>query len=130
MTPMIDVVFQLLIFFVCTVTFQIEQVLSTSLSVEGGTARDAPPDPDLAELGLIRLRLTSDRQRPYAINDVPYAGWPAAQAKLGQLAAAGGRNLPVILEIEGSVVVDRVIEAYDGCRTSGFVKVHFAARAE
>ena len=39
MTPMIDVVFQLLIFFICTASFQLaEELLPTSLAITGDAA--------------------------------------------------------------------------------------------
>ena len=43
MTPMIDVIFLLLIFFVCTASFRaVEEVLPTNLSLPGAIGAESP----------------------------------------------------------------------------------------
>src|SRR5205814_9545565 len=70
MTPMIDVVFQLLIFFVCTVSFQaLEEVLPTHLRASGGSG-SVMLDKELLELEDVIVRaVRQDGRTRWRLND-------------------------------------------------------------
>lgn len=127
MTPMIDVVFLLLIFFICTASFQIaENVLPSNLLLAGSTVSDLDVEPDLQlERVIVKLRM-SERKLGWIVNDRPYAMLADVQAVLRAVAEIDP-SLPVILDVEGSVPLGDVIDVFDICRRVGFEKIQFAA---
>jgi len=130
MTPMIDVVFLLLIFFVCTASFQpIEAVLPSDLVLSGAGSISAPVEatPELEEI-VIRCAPQAGRTL-WTVNDAPC---PTRADLQGMLAALAGIDvaLPVIVDAEGPTPLGDVIAAYDASRQAGFVAVRFAASAE
>ncbi len=127
MTPMIDVVFLLLIFFVCTASFSIaEQTLPTHLLAIGANEPSdvVPQEADLERV-VIKLRLADDRVH-WSINDRPCESSQAAAAILRSVAEIDA-SVPVILDATGDVPLGEVIDAYDLCREIGFSKIQFAA---
>jgi len=139
MTPMIDVVFLLLIFFVCTASFQLpESILPSHLQLPGTSAEPLPPEWDSVELERIVVRITGARnasharsspespsQVGYAINDQPCPSLSRLGALLRSLASIDA-SLPVVLDIADEVLLDRVIDTYDACRLAGFEQIQFA----
>ena len=130
MTPMIDVIFLLLIFFVCTASFQAaEENLPTSLSLPGTTS-DVEIEEDWEDLDEIVVKILWRDGRP---------GWQINQRDLERLdevravleaAAAVKIDLPVILDVEGEVPIEDVIDVYDVCRRIGLVRIQFAASVD
>ena len=130
MTPMIDVIFLLLIFFVCTASFQApEEVLPTNLSMPG-TIDDVQIDQeweDLEEI-IVRIFWREGRAR-WQVNRQDYDRLEQVSAVL--IAAAGVKiDLPVILDVDGDVPLEDVIDVYDLCRRIGLEKIQFAASVE
>ena len=127
MTPMIDVVFLLLIFFVFTASFQIaESILPSNLQVPGSLA-DLPPieesEPELERV-LIGVTYENDQTR-YTVGGRPCE----SAARLGEVLhglAAIDPTLPVVLDIEGNVPLGGAVAAYDQCRLAGFGRIQFA----
>lgn len=130
MTPMIDVVFLLLIFFVCTASFQqLEEVLPTHLRAETTGASSAELDPELLELEDVIVKVVRrDGRTAWVLNEQPYATLAELRGVLEQLAAIRA-DLPVILDVQGQVPIGEVIDVYDVCRLAGFEMVQFAASA-
>jgi biopolymer transport protein ExbD len=131
MTPMIDVVFLLLIFFICAAAGQIkEAVLPTEMSSTGSVASEqaADRDPWIVE---VWLKLTSDADGETSVdmNGSAYSPVAAIAAPLRTLADLSPEN-PVILQIDPNVPMRDVIAVYDLCESAGFDSVNFAARAE
>ena len=130
MTPMIDVVFQLLIFFVVASTGQVaEAFLPTELSASGAVT--APADPlerePWADEVWVKLIFDEDAARTLAdLNGTLYEDLPALIDVLRALADVS-RESPVILDIDGAVPLGDVILVYDVCRAAGFDSVTFAA---
>jgi biopolymer transport protein ExbD len=127
MTPMIDVVFLLLIFFVCAASFQvIEDVLPTELPPAGAVeSPDLPPE--IQELGSVTLRLyLQDGRALTEVNGRVYAKTDALRTTLLDLAKLTS-EIPVVLDIADDVPMGFVVEVYDLCRVAGFETINFAA---
>jgi len=129
MTPMIDVVFLLLIFFVCTANFQMpETILPTHLLATGTAAVELPPELQEVDLERVVVAVTqADDRTTLSIND---QNCPSIQ-KLGELLgalAAIDRHLPIVLDIGGQVPLGTAIDIYDLSRLAGFEKIQFAAK--
>ena len=130
MTPMIDVVFQLLIFFLWTAGFQIaEQVLPSSVSTAAGTqpsTADSPPPPEADFDDVVIRILWSDGQPAWLVNQTPVATLSEVRRTLAGLAQIKP-DAPVILHPDPGVPLGHVIDLYDITRLEGFQKVQFAA---
>jgi biopolymer transport protein ExbD len=125
MTPMIDVVFLLMIFFICTAGFQApEESLPTTISPPSGAGTQVVNvEQEELEPVIVWIQETQDQVR---VGDVVCRGLPAVRAALDRLARVS-RDLPVILRIDPPVPMDRVVAVYDVCRLAGFKRVQFAA---
>jgi biopolymer transport protein ExbD len=129
MTPMIDVIFLLLIFFVCTASFQrAEAILPTDLSLPG--ISDAVPiEQQWEDLDEIVVKIVWRDDRPgWQINEQDVATLKQLWASL-EAAARIQIDLPVILDVDGRVPIENVIDVVDLCRQIGLEKVLFAASA-
>lgn len=130
MTPMIDVIFLLLVFFVWTASFQIvEQVLPSTLSAVSGSqpadiTQPPPPEADFDEI-VVRIQ-QSDGRPQWLVNDTPLATLAEVKTKLTNIAAIK-RDAPVILHPDKNVPLGEVIDVWDISRIAGFEKVQFAA---
>ncbi len=127
MTPMIDVVFLMLIFFVCTASFQIaEEILPTSLTAFGAaTPTDLSPQELELDRVVVKLRLHAG-QPTWLVNDRPLDSLPQV-AKLLRAVVQIDPAVPAILDCQGQVPLGHVIDVYDLCRQVGFDKIQFAA---
>ncbi len=131
MTPMIDVVFQLLIFFVCTTSFQaLEQILPTTLSSAGGVGEAVETPPELVELEDVIIKLgRQPTSTTWQLNEQAIDSLPKLRERLMRLVRLRS-DLPVILDVASDVPLGDVIDVYDLCRVVGFDKVQFAAKAD
>jgi biopolymer transport protein ExbD len=131
MTPMIDVIFLLIIFFICTSSFQPpEEVLPTNLSFPGAVGAEAVVDPMLQDLDEIVVKLLwGERGIAWEINRRQCASLLEVRAVLDAVAKVKP-DLPVILDVAPPVPLENVIDVYDLCRHLGLQKVQFAASAE
>jgi len=128
MTPMIDVIFLLLIFFVCTASFQaVEEVLPTNLQLPGSLESQAPPPEDLVDLDEIVVKILFDDGRTHwQINHRDYQDLGVVRDVLAAVARLKS-DLPVILDPDGRVPLASVIDVYDTCRQIGLRRIQFAA---
>ena len=127
MTPMIDVVFQLLIFFVCTTNFQVMEELLPSNLLGPGSVAAAKIPPELEDLDEVVIKLTVEQGLPrWRVNERTYTRGNELRGVLGSLAQLS-RHLPVVLDISPDVAMGNVIDLYDVCRLAGFGKIQFAA---
>ncbi len=135
MTPMIDIVFLLLIFFVCASVGQIrESLLLTELSAGSVELPNSLVEQQslVGELWL-QLRRT-DRNRTVVDFDNSEFGqrfedFNQLKAQLLQLAQAAA-DMPVILDIDAAVPFQDVIRVYDTCRAADFESIYFATSLE
>jgi biopolymer transport protein ExbD len=128
MTPMIDVVFLLLVFFVWTASFQIvEQVLDTEVAAQLGTEStedvDPPPEKDFDD---VVVKIGWDGQRAsWSINNQPMNSLQAVSQQLNTIARIQN-EAPVILDPQPEVPLGQVIDVYDVTLISGFEEISFA----
>ncbi len=132
MTPMIDVVFLLLVFFVWTASFQIiEKILPSQMSAQMGSdpVEQVEPLPE-QDFDNIVVRIGYDGSAPtWTINEEPISSLDDVQTHLTAVASVK-RDAPVILHPDAIVPLGYVIEAYDVAKIVGFQKVSFAVNPE
>jgi len=122
MTPMIDVVFQLLIFFMCTSVFNPpEHTLPTQLPQSGAAARPAD-DFDPVVLRLARagsgVLVTCDAQ--------PMASFAQLIGSLKRRRAVA--DVQVVIEGEGAVPFGDMVAALDACYQADLWRVAFSPK--
>jgi len=122
---MIDVVFQLLIYFLCTASFAMsEQVLPTTLPPSGNVT--TTPSREVQELELIRIGLSRQSDELHLeLNGTAVAGLVDLCERLRQLVALA--SLPAVLDIDTEVEIAHVVAVYDTCLIAGIRQIHFAA---
>lgn len=130
MTPMIDVVFLLLIFFVWTASFQIvEMILPSSISAQTGTQVADPnePPPPEEDFDNVVVRILWDGQSPsWRINDIALPNLANLKGRLDTIARIK-TDAPVILHADPLVPMGHLIDAYDLAKIAGFDKIQIAA---
>ena len=127
MTPMIDVVFQLLVFFICTVNFEvIEDLLPTSLAVAGSTSTATPIEIEPELEHVVVKAAVSNGHILWTVNQRPCDSLSEVRDVL-RVVAGIDASLPVILDVEPDVPLGDMIDVYDLCRLAGFEKIQFAA---
>jgi biopolymer transport protein ExbD len=130
MTPMIDVVFLLLVFFVWTASFQIvERLLPSNLSQVTGTlpqeTDEPPPIEEDFDKVVLRVRWIAGRPQ-WRINQVDVASLQQVRGRLESIVAIK-QDAPVVLHPDKEVPLGHVIDLYDLTRLVGFAQIQFAA---
>jgi biopolymer transport protein ExbD len=120
LTPLIDVVFLLLIFFMVTTTFTQETRLLISLPEAGGETVDAEPE---------SLELTIDKEGNYALNGQSLINRDikTIMAALKD-ASAGNRDLPVVITADAESSHQAVVTAMDAAGKLGFNQLQIATQ--
>ncbi len=125
MTPMIDVVFLLLIFFMVTTTFNRQTELTVNLpEAQGQDSKEKPK--------AITLMINADGD--YFISDAEGKFHQLINRKISTLkralvqTAGSNRKIPVIINADGKTPHQAVISALDVAGRLGFKKVVFATR--
>jgi biopolymer transport protein ExbD len=131
MTPMIDVVFMLLIFFVWTSSFRVvELLLPSSLLTASGAAGQAEADPELQDLERVVVQLTWNEGQPlWRVNESPLGSLQEVRERLQSVAGIRA-DLPVVVDAADQVPLGHVIDVYDCARQVGFERVQFAVNEE
>jgi biopolymer transport protein ExbD len=125
MTPMIDVVFLLLIFFVVASIGQKPDALLPAVMAPGVTETDIelpPPDADQLPVTDIQIRLSqsAERQLLIELNDRRVTGAELRQ-RLKLLSDQDPRSR-IILDVRDEVLVQQFITVYEFCQTLAFVR--------
>ena len=129
MTPMIDVVFLLLVFFVCTATFRmVDSVLPSPLDSRGVVTIESPPLPlpEVWDQVVVEVAIDTNQLR-LTVNGQVCPSLQHLSPLLDSLAAVDD-SLIVVLDIAGEVPLGAAIDVYDRALLAGFKKIHFAAR--
>jgi len=123
MTPMIDVVFQLIIFFVITADMQnerLDQIMTMAMApnatpVQKKDPREINIDVDSKGRTMInRTRLSQDSLRVILTKSV----------------REYGQTLPVIIRADGRTTHDYIRKAMDACSQAGLYRIKFGAIKE
>ncbi|MDB4640004.1 biopolymer transporter ExbD [Pirellulaceae bacterium] len=127
MTPMIDVVFLLLVFFVWTASFSIvENSLNAELTSQLGEMEvqqdDPPPEIDFDE---VVIRIFWGDQPTWTINDLPMESFDDLKDRLQRIAKIKN-DASLIIHPEQNVPLGAVINVFDTSQLAGFLNVQFA----
>lgn len=127
MTPMIDVVFLLLVFFVWTASFHLlEDTLPTTLSAQLGQAKNQPEKlPPEIEFDEIVIRIFQQGPLVITLNGLPMADVGEFEQRLQKIAEIQ-RGSIVILHPESNVPLGEIINVFDVAQLAGVEKVQFA----
>jgi biopolymer transport protein ExbD len=127
MTPMIDVVFLLLIFFVCASVGQTADALLPTELAAGGVAAELPPiEPQQIERLWMKLLRQGDRTVA-ELNGTVHPNLDDVSAVLTGLQDAGVTGeIAVVLDVGPEVPMGDAIRVYDECLSAGFSTINFA----
>jgi len=128
MTPLIDVVFLLLIFFICASTGHLRELLLPT-DFAAGAVGQAAQEPVERPLGEVWIRLTRDGDvTVMQAEGREFRELTELEETLRALAATAS-EIPVILDIRGDVPLGDAVSVYDACRAARFRSISFAAEA-
>lgn len=120
LTPLIDVVFLLLIFFMVSTTFDREAELKIQLPEAAGEVRQEPEDP---------VEITIDAQGRYFVNrqEVVNRKLDTLKEALDN-AVAGRSDPPLIISADRKTPHEAVIRAMDAASQLGLVQLTFVTK--
>ncbi len=133
MTPMIDVVFLLLVFFVCASIGQKPDRLLPAELAAGTTeskVKIPPEDPDAIPSQEVRIQLKRDPlsdELTIALNEGPLSGAQELKQRLERLATLDP-DTKIIMDVADEVSVQQFIAVYDLCQALAFNSISFAVR--
>ncbi|RCS40731.1 biopolymer transporter ExbD [Bremerella cremea] len=127
MTPMIDVVFLLLVFFLWTASFQIvEYALPSSITPPNEIGSEAEKPLEVEDFDEVVVRITGQPgQFLYTINKASTSDLSEVENRLAALASIKN-DIPLIIDPDDSVPIGRVIDVYDMSRRLNFQQIQFA----
>ncbi|TWU24152.1 Biopolymer transport protein ExbD/TolR [Novipirellula galeiformis] len=133
MTPMIDVVFLLLVFFVWTSSFEQPEFDLPSAVAQPPTigTRDDPADAPPIEIfdELIVRMIAREGGHVIELNGQPVRDTGELESRLKEILKLGVQP-PVIVDPEPNIAIAEAILVYDIARVAGADRVLFAANAE
>lgn len=126
MTPMIDVIFLLLVFFVCTANFKPpEEILPMDTTLPGSMAAEVVlPDP--LSLDIVHIQIFFDSEPHWQIEGNRCTALHEVQTILRSIRDIKA-DIPVIIESADNVPMENVIDVYDICRSVGLSQIQFSA---
>jgi len=128
MTPLIDVVFQLLIFFICASTGHLRELLLPTDFAAGALGEQTARQIE-RPLGEVWIRLSRESDETVMrVEGLEFRRLDELQATLRALAETAN-DIPVILDIGGDVPLGEAVGVFDASRAAGFRSINFAAEA-
>ena len=131
MTPLIDVVFLLLIFFVCASVGQVaESLLPTELAAGGGVEAvvadrvETPPQPQV----WLRIRNQAGRLS-FNLEGRQCGSFEELAITMRQLAELSPES-PLVLDVGPEVPLELLVDAWDVANRAGFESINFATAAQ
>ncbi|MCA8989231.1 MAG: biopolymer transporter ExbD [Planctomycetaceae bacterium] len=129
MTPMIDIVFLLLVFFVCVATDHVvEMALPTELASGGVATEQTIPEETWTTEVRVKLRMTPDQTSVITMNGRSFQDVNSFRSTVIALAEIS-RESPVLLDVNDDVPLQDVISVYDACRSAQFDRINFVLPA-
>jgi biopolymer transport protein ExbD len=126
MTPMIDVVFQLLIFFICTASFQqAEALLPMSLATAGGDDTVTPKEEEPGRQRIVVRAIRVEGQTRWIVSERSAVSLREVESIL-RTVSQSDRSIPITLDVDGEVPLGEMIDVYDLCRLAGLEWIEFA----
>ena len=120
MTPLIDVVFLLLIFFMVTTTFSRETRLLVNLPEANAEAAQSNPS---------QIEILVSRDGSYSINGRALVNSRIETLVQGlEIESGGDRSLPILLIADAEATHQSVVTAMDGIGQSGFTRMNIATQ--
>ena len=120
MTPLIDVVFLLLIFFMVTTTFSRETRLLVNLPEANAEAAESNP---------AQIEILVGRDGSYSINGRALVNSRLQTLVQGlEIESGGDRSLPILLIADAEATHQSVVTAMDGIGQSGFTRLNIATQ--
>ena len=141
MTPMIDVVFLLLIFFMCATKFKVPDYrLDADLPKDKGTAPTITQLQDIpdftitvekvdADRGAVRARFRLGRDKYVGMNELA-AAIKHDYNELAHQAAVYGKKVPAVIRGDEDVDFAYIVAAVDACLAAKVASVEFDARVQ
>lgn len=130
LTPMIDVVFLLLVFFLWTTSFETPEFdLAGSVAespIAGGVGGADRPTADPFDEIVIRLVREGGGAR-WLINDQPVADANGLRQRVAEIVSLGVQP-PIIVDPDDEIPMGIAVRAYDAARAGGADRVLFAVR--
>jgi biopolymer transport protein ExbD len=123
MTPMIDVVFQMIIFFVCTVEMERQSLLD---SIKLATS---PHGPAVEQINPMTVKVDVDKDGKIYIARVPMS-FPVFVQVMKKTVAQSGNQVPVVIRGDSFTRHKDIKAVMDACKGAGLWKVKFAAVKE
>ena len=135
MTSMIDVIFLLLIFFVCASAGQVQEAHLPTELAPGSVESAVNPVVVERPFGEVWLKLhrraaaaPQAEQTVVELNDREYSDDASLRQTLVVLAETTP-EIPVILDIDGPVPLGDVVRVYDACQAANFQQISFATKS-
>jgi len=117
-TPLIDVVFLLLIFFMVSTTFERESEIEVTLPE---AAIDAPVSDDIS------IEITISAQGIYFVNGKRVLNTQISTLKQAMIKVSNGKDDPVIIvSADANTTHQSVVKVMDAARQLGFIHLSFA----
>lgn len=130
MTPMIDVVFLLLVFFLWTASFQIVEYALPSAVATPQAAGEATVPQEVEDFDQVVVRvLFQAGQTIYQVNQQRHVEPAALRQTLATLASIKN-DVPLIIDPDAEVAMNEVIFVYDTARVLNFQRIQFAVEPE
>jgi biopolymer transport protein ExbD len=120
LTPLIDVVFLLLIFFMVSTTFNRDSELSIELPAASAEAQDRKPE---------SIEVAIDAQGRFYVNGRQLLNTQSKTIRQALRSAAGENDSPpIIISADAKTPHQAVVQIMDAARELGFVRLTFATR--
>ena len=126
LTAMIDVVFQLIIFFVCAISMQNntnDESITLTLAPNGAEVKDKDPR-------AVTIDVHKDGHLSIAQQPIPVSLLASVLKKTVSDNGGNPDAVPIILRGDAAVLHEKVQGALDACSEAGVVKIKFAALKE
>ncbi len=128
MTPMIDVVFLLLVFFLWAASFQsVEYLLPSGWAADRETKPSPTEQPGWEDLEQVVVRIHQDGPARWSLNGESIGDTGELRRRLERVSAIRS-DLPVVIDPDDLVPLEEVIAVYDLARLADLTQIRFVAR--